>query len=130
GFGCVGQGLHNVLSHSKGIKAEILKICIKNPEKKRSLPSHYFTVDKNELLFNDEINVIVELIDDPEAAFEIVKAALENGKAVVTANKKMIADHFRELFDLQLKYQVPLLYEASSCGCIPIIRNLEEYYDN
>jgi len=39
----------------------------------------------------------VELIDDADAAFEIVKAALEKGKAVVTANKKMIAEHFEEL---------------------------------
>lgn len=130
GFGCVGQGLYNVLSHSKGIKAEIHKICIKNPDKKRSLPGHYFTLDKNELLFNEDIHVIVELIDDPVAAFDIVKTALQNGKAVVTANKKMLADNFEELFRLQAEYNVPLLYEASCCGCIPIIRNLEEYYDN
>lgn len=130
GFGCVGQGLYNVLSHSKGIKAEIRKICIKNADKKRSLPEHYFTLDKNELLFNEDIDVIVELIDDPVAAFDIVKTALQNGKAVVTANKKMLADNFEELFRLQLESNVPLLYEASSCGCIPIIRNLEEYYDN
>ncbi|MFS8615856.1 MAG: homoserine dehydrogenase [Solitalea sp.] len=130
GFGCVGQGLYNVLSHSKGIKAEIHKICIKNASKKRTLPEHYFTLDKNELLYNDEIDVIVELIDDPVAAFDIVKTALENGKAVVTANKKMLADNFEELFRIQQASNVPLLYEASSCGCIPIIRNLEEYYDN
>lgn len=130
GFGCVGQGLYNVLSHSKGIKAEIHKICIKNANKKRSLPDHYFTLDKNELLFDENIDVIVELIDDPVAALEIVKTALKNGKAVVTANKKMLADNFEELFRLQQSAGVPLLYEASSCGCIPIIRNLEEYYDN
>lgn len=130
GFGCVGQGLYNVLSHSKGIKADIVKICIKDPAKKRSLPASYFTVDKNELLFDDDIHVIVELIDDPEAAFDIVKTALQNGKAVVTANKKMVADHFEALYRLQTKHQVPVLYEASCCGCIPIIRNLEEYYDN
>ena len=43
------------------------------------------------------INVIVELIDDADAAFDIVKTALQNGKAVVSANKKMIAEHFEEL---------------------------------
>lgn len=130
GFGCVGQGLYNVLHQTEGIKAEILKICIKNPNKKRSLPDDYFTLDKNDILFNEDINVVVEMIDDPEAAFEIVKTALQNGKAVVTANKKMIADHFVELYELQRQYNVPLLYEASACASIPIIRNLEEYYDN
>ncbi|POY36034.1 homoserine dehydrogenase [Solitalea longa] len=130
GFGCVGQGLYNVLNQTEGIKAEILKICIKNADKKRALPAEYFTVEKNEILFNDDINVVVEMIDDAEAAFEIVKTALQNGKAVVTANKKMIADHFVELYELQQQYNVPLLYEASACASIPIIRNLEEYYDN
>ena len=52
------------------------------------------------------------------------------GKSVVTANKKMIADHFAELLQLQKEFDVPLLYEAACCASIPIIRNLEEYYDN
>ena len=70
------------------------------------------------------------MIDDADAAYEIVKTALQNGKAVVTANKKMIAEHFEELLQLQKEYNVPLLYEAACCASIPIIRNLEEYYDN
>ena len=45
-------------------------------------------------------------------------------------NKVMVANHFRELVDLQEKYKVSLLYEASAGASIPIIRNLEEYYDN
>jgi homoserine dehydrogenase len=76
------------------------------------------------------VDVVIELIDDPEAAYDIVKAALQKGKAVVTANKKMVADNLTELFELQQKHHAPLLYEASSCASIPIIRNLEEYYDN
>ena len=66
----------------------------------------------------------------PNAAFEIVKTALQNGKAVVTANKKMLAEHLEEIYDLQHQYGKPVLYEGSVCGSIPIIRNLEEYYDN
>jgi len=74
--------------------------------------------------------VIVELIDDADAAFEIVKTALQKGKAVVSANKKMIAANFEELILLQRKHNTALLYEAACCASIPIIRNLEEYYDN
>ena len=77
-----------------------------------------------------EINIVVELIDDAQAAFEFVKKALENGKQVVTANKKMVADNFTELIYLQKKYGRALLYEGACCASIPIIRNLEEYYDN
>jgi len=130
GFGVVGQGLYHVLEETKGIKAEILKICVKNSEKKRPLPMEYFTYKKEDILENPEVDVVLELIDDPEAAFEIVKSALTNGKAVVTANKKMVADHMTELYDLQNKYNAPLLYEGACCASIPIIRNLEEYYDN
>ena len=130
GFGVVGQGLYHVLEETKGIKAEILKICVKNSDKKRSLPMEYFTYDKLDILENPEVDVVLELIDDPEAAFEIVKASLMKGKAVVTANKKMVADHMTELYELQNKYNAPLLYEGACCASIPIIRNLEEYYDN
>ena len=130
GFGCVGQGLYDVLSKTSGIKAQIIKICVKDKNKKRSIGQSNFTFDKNELLDDESINVIVELIDNADEAFEIVSAALKRGKAVVTANKKMLAEHFEELYNLQLKYKVPLLYEASVCASIPIIRTLEEYYDN
>jgi homoserine dehydrogenase len=73
---------------------------------------------------------VVELIDDAKAAYAIVKTSLENGKAVVTANKKMLAEHLEEIYTLQQKHNQPVLYEGSVCGSIPIIRNLEEYYDN
>jgi homoserine dehydrogenase len=130
GFGVVGQGLYDVLNKTQGTKAQIHKICVKDRSKPRSLPSEYFTFDKEDILSSDEIDVVVELIDNAEDAFEIVSTALRKGKAVVTANKKMLAERFQELFDLQHRHQAPLLYEAATCGSIPIIRNLEEYYDN
>ena len=130
GFGVVGQGLYHVLEETKGIKAEILKICVKNPNKKRPLSMDYFTYDKDDILENPEVDVVLELIDDPDAAYEIVKSALTKGKAVVTANKKMVADNMTELYELQSKYGAPILYEGACCASIPIIRNLEEYYDN
>ncbi len=130
GFGCVGYGLHEVLQRTPTLKTSIKKICVKDKNKARQISAEHFTFDKNEILNDDEINVVVELIDDADAAFSIVSAALKKGKAVVTANKKMIAEHFNELLELQKTYQVPLLYEAACCASIPIIRNLEEYYDN
>lgn len=130
GFGCVGQGLYYVLNNSKGFTSNITKIAVKNKNKQRNLPKEVFTYDKFEILNNPDINLVVELIDDATEAFEIVKYAIQNGKHVVTANKKMVATHLQELVDLQNKHNVSLLYEASSCGSIPIIRTLEEYFDN
>lgn len=130
GFGCVGTGLWYVLQETKNEYTDIKKICIKNLDKKRSIDKSYFTANKHDLLDDPNIDVIVELIDDADAAFEIVKEAMEKGKGVVSANKKMIAENLETLVDLQRKHNVPFLYEGSSCASIPIIRNLEEYYDN
>lgn len=130
GFGVVGKGLYDVLQSTPALQASIKKICIKDDSKKRPIAEHHFTTNVHELLNDDSINVIVELIDDAEAAYHIVKAALQKGKAVVSANKKMIASHFEELLQLQQQYNAALLYEGACCASIPIIRNLEEYYDN
>ncbi|MFA6260904.1 MAG: homoserine dehydrogenase [Bacteroidia bacterium] len=130
GFGCVGHGLYHVLQQSSGIPAEITKVCIKNPGKKRDADPALFTTHKLEILNDPLIQVVVELIDDADEAYAIVKAALLNGKAVVTANKKMMAEHFNELYELQQSTGIPILYEGAVCGAIPIIRSLEEYYDN
>jgi homoserine dehydrogenase len=129
GFGVVGQGLHDII-RSQQLNLEVVKIAIKNPEKKRTLNANLFTTSHDEILANPEINTIVELIDDATAAFQIVKTALSNGKNVVSANKKMIAMHLAELVELQKIHGTSLLYEGAVCGSIPIIRNLEEYYDN
>jgi homoserine dehydrogenase len=130
GFGCVGQGLYHVLHETHGVKAEIKKICVRHKNKPRPIPEHFFTYDRDEILNDPEIDIIVELIDDSRAAFEIVKTALEHRKAVVTANKKMLAEHLDEIYSLQQIYGKPVLYEGAVCGSIPILRNLEEYYDN
>jgi homoserine dehydrogenase len=130
GFGCVGQGLYHVLNETHGVKAEIKKICVKNRDKQRIIDTNYFTYEANDILNDPEIDVVVELIDDAHAAFDIVKKSIQNGKHVVTANKKMLAEHLEEIYDLQQKYDRSILYEGSVCGSIPILRNLEEYYDN
>jgi homoserine dehydrogenase len=130
GFGVVGEGLYKILKQTPSLNARIKRIVIKHPDKKRNAPGEIFTQLANEVLNDDSINVIVELIDDADAAYYIVTEALKKGKAVVSANKKLIAEHLEELLALQKKHNVPFLYEASTCASIPVIRNLEEYYDN
>jgi homoserine dehydrogenase len=130
GFGCVGQGLYDVLNHSQGLEASIDRICVKDRNKKRKIDASYFTFEKADILSSKKHDVIVELIDTSEEAFRIVKEAMENGVSVVSANKKMLAENFEALYKLQEKNNVALIYEGSAGGSIPIIRNLEEYYDN
>ena len=130
GFGVVGEGLYKVLQQTPSLNASIKKVCIKNFGKKRNAPAALFTTDKDELLNDRDINVIVEVIDDADAAFEIVTIALKNGKDVVSASKKMIAEHLPALLELQQQTGKSFLYESAACASIPVIRNLEEYYDN
>lgn len=129
GFGTVGRGLYDVLQRIDAKNVEIKRICVRDITKQRAVEANF--TDKADDIFNDpDINFIVELIDDADAAYTIVKRALISGLPVVSGNKKMLAYHIEELIGLQAKYNTALLYDASACGSIPVIRNLEEYYDN
>ncbi len=130
GYGVVGESLHHVLKHSKTVDASVSKICVRQKDKKRSLPENQFTFNKEDIINDRDINLVVELIDDADEAYDIVKRCLQNKKSVVSGNKKMLAHHLDELIQLQEETQTSLLYDASACGSIPIIRNIEEYYDN
>ncbi len=130
GFGVVGECLYKVLEKSPTTKATIKSICVKDPLKKRSVAKELFCTDYDVILKDPEINLVVELIDDADEAYNIVKVALLSGKSVVSGNKKMLAAHLEELINIQKEHGVALLYDASACGSIPVIRNLEEYYDN
>src|ERR1700679_2277209 len=89
GFGVVGEGLYKVLQQTPSLKATIKKVCIKDPGKKRAAPAELFTTDRQEILQDPDINVIVEVINESGPAFEIVSTALRSGKSVVSASKKM-----------------------------------------
>src|ERR1700722_3598056 len=130
GFGVVGEGLYKVLQQTPSLKATIKKVCIKHAGKKREAPAELFTTDRDVILNDPDINVVVEVINESGPAFEIVSRALRSGKSVVSASKKMIAEHLPELLQLQKETNASLLYEAAACASIPVIRNLEEYYDN
>ncbi len=130
GFGVVGEGIYQVLQQTPSLHASIKKVCIKHAEKKRNADAHLFTTDYNEILNDPQINLVVELIDDADEAYKIVTTAFKKKRSVVSANKKLIAEHLAELIFLQQEHEVSFLYEAAVCGSIPIIRNLEEYYDN
>ena len=130
GFGVVGSGIYQVLRKSKNADAEIVKICVADLSKPRTLAPSFFTDRAEDILDDPDINLIVEVINDAEAAYRIVKTALTRGKDVVSGSKTMLAFHLDEFIEIQRRYGTALLYDASSCGSIPVIRNLEEYYDN
>lgn len=132
GFGTVGQGVYRVITSAKNAHASIRRVCVRNINKERDIETpHGLLTDDADDIFNDpEINLIVEVVDDASASYRIVTTALKKGLPVVSGSKAMIAVHLPELIELQEKHHTAILYDASSCGSIPVIRNLEEYYDN
>ena len=131
GFGTVGKGLYDVLKKIQPENVSIVKVCVRNVAKHSTeAPELKFTSNADDIFSDTRINFIVELIDDAEAAYGIVKRALQAKIPVVSGNKKMLARHIQEMIQLQRDNDTALLYDASACGSIPVIRNLEEYYDN
>lgn len=131
GFGTVGKGLYDVLKKIQPENVSIVKVCVRNVAKHSAEAQELeFTSNADDIFTDPRINFIVELIDDAEAAYGIVKRALQAKIPVVSGNKKMLARHIQEMIQLQRDNDTALLYDASACGSIPVIRNLEEYYDN
>jgi homoserine dehydrogenase len=89
------------------------------------VPTELFTTDPYELIQDPEIDIIVEVMGGFDNTLEILLAALERRKSVVTANKDLIAVHGKELLDAAAKAQVDFLFEGSVAGGIPIIRPLK-----
>ncbi len=136
GFGTVGSSLAQLLQERQaslreitGLDIQLSRVAVRNKERYdfSSLSSDVAVTDDAMTLVNDpEVDVVVELIGGISPAKELVRAALELGKPVVTGNKALIASHGPELFMLAKNNKVDLLFEASTAGAIPILRPLRE----
>ena len=95
GFGVVGQGVYEVIRKSKNAHAEIVKICVHDLKKPRQVevPASLLTDKAEDILNNPDIDLIVEVINNADDAFSIVKTALEKGVPVVSGSKAMLAKH-------------------------------------
>lgn len=130
GVGTVGTSVANILKDNKNIITaragiEIVPTLgvVSNLDKKRDVEIE-LTTDINRVLEDDSIDIVVELMGGVEKPYEIVKKALEKGKAVVTANKALLAYHRYEL--QELAGDTPFEFEASVAGGIPIINALRD----
>ena len=129
GAGTIGSGLIHLLTTNPAAQnLRIKTVLVRDLSKPRAgLPADVRLTNRPEDLTTDpEIDVVVELLGGVEEAFRVVSLALTSGKAVVTANKNLLAERGPELFALAHKHQVALGFEASVCGGIPIIRLIQE----
>jgi homoserine dehydrogenase len=130
GVGTVGTSVVNILKDNQeiisaraGTKIEVKSGVVRDLSKKRDLEI-ILSDNADDVLNDPEIDVVVELMGGVEDAFEVVKRALKNGKAVVTANKALLAYHRYEL--QELAGDLAFEYEASVAGGIPIINALRD----
>jgi homoserine dehydrogenase len=130
GVGTVGTSVVNILKDNQeiisaraGTKIEVKSGVVRDLSKRRDL-GIILSDNVNDVLDDPEIDIVVELMGGVEDAFEVVKHALKNGKAVVTANKALLAYHRYEL--QELAGDLAFEYEASVAGGIPIINALRD----
>ncbi|KEO74155.1 homoserine dehydrogenase [Anditalea andensis] len=124
GFGVVGQGYHTIAeSHDNDLLPYQIVIKEQNKSRPQNLP---FIFNAEKLI--DEAEIGIELISDSDAAYKFIRAFLERGKRVITANKKVIAANLPELIALQKQYGGSILYEAAVAASIPVICNLQTQY--
>ena len=135
GFGNVGTGVWKILIENKkeimkrsNYEIEVSKILVQNINKKRDieLPSGVLTDNIDDIINDDSIKIVVELVGGREEAMEYMIRAMKAKKHVVTANKLVIANYGKELFETAQQEDVLFYYEASVAGGIPIIREIKE----
>lgn len=130
GVGTVGQSVCQILEDNKDIitaraGVEITPVAgvVNNLSKKRGVAIK-LSDNVDDILNDDSIDVVVELMGGIDTPYAVVKKALEKGKAVVTANKALLAYHRYELQDIA--GETPFEFEAAVAGGIPIITALRE----
>jgi homoserine dehydrogenase len=135
GCGTVGSALVEMVADparaaeielAAGVRLEIVGIAVRNARADRAAPRELLTEDAKGLVERDDVDVVVELIGGLDPARELLEAALNAGKPVVTGNKALLARVGGELADLASARGVDLLYEAAVASAIPVIRPLRE----
>lgn len=136
GLGTVGSGLVKILASNAdwierrlGRRVVVKTALVRDPSKARALPPEMnirLTQDIRDLLDDQELDIIVELMGGLDTSFDLISAALAQGKPVVTANKALLAERGAALFSLAAECDAALYYEASVAGGIPIVQVLKE----
>jgi homoserine dehydrogenase len=135
GFGTVGGALLRKLvqeaesiSAKTGLELDVVKVAVRDLAKVRvvDLADGVLTDTPDDVVNDPGVQLVVEIMGGEDPAGDLVAAALQAGKPVVTANKTLIAARGEELLTLAESAGVPLLFEAAVGGGIPIIRPLSE----
>jgi homoserine dehydrogenase len=135
GCGTVGAAVARLLSdHGSdierrvGCRLELVRVAVRNPAADRDVhvPREWFTATPEEVVDDPEVDVVCEVIGGIEPARSLILRSLRAGKPVVTANKELLANFGRELFDAAEESGADLAFEGSVGGGIPLVRPMKE----
>jgi len=134
GFGTVGRATADIISkhadlieQRSGVRLEVTAVCRRSGVQPRDTPKGASAVsDWKQLLEDTNVDVVVETMGGTGESLQLLRAALVQGKPVVTANKNLLAEHGDELFALAATHNLPIGFEASVAGGIPILRVIHE----
>jgi homoserine dehydrogenase len=115
------------LSTRAGATLVLKKIAVRDIKSAREgINPALLTTDAQSVINDPEIDIIIEVMGGIDPSRELILAAINNGKSVVTANKALLATHGADLFTAADNKGVDLYYEAAVAGAIPIIRPMRE----
>lgn len=135
GHGTIGGGVSRILlrdceriAQKTGANLVLAAICTIDADLDPEIYDNYreLFIEAERVFADPSITIICETIGGDGIAFTFVKKALESGKSVVTANKKLIALHFQELAELAQKTGGHLLFEAAVGGGIPLLSTIKD----
>src|SRR5258708_1835763 len=135
GYGTVGRATAEILTsnaeairlRTDGIPIHVTRIARKTPTTfEAGVNGVRIESDWRQIASADDVDIVVEAMGGTDIAYDVVRSSLEHGKAVVTANKALIALHGEELFALAQQKNLPIGIEASVAGGVPVIRAISE----
>jgi homoserine dehydrogenase len=135
GAGTVGGGVIKILAQEMQfirnklqLPLELKKIATLEPQRLQNFPVGDAKIVKDglEIAKDPEIDIVIELIGGTTTAKNVVLTAIENGKHVITANKKLIAEYGPEIFAAADKKNVSVYFEAAVGGGMPTIKTARE----
>ncbi len=131
GLGTVGSGVWHILADPLDRdpllkQVEIVGIAVRSLDIPRIVPEHLLTTDAHSLVTDPNVDIVIEVMGGVEATLPLLKTALDHGKHVISANKALLARHYRQLSALARLRGVYLLFEAAVAGGIPLIQPVRQ----
>ena len=135
GLGTVGAGVYKHVAQNRallmervGVELVVRRAIVRDPSKARVAgpPPQELSTRWQDLIDDPAIDIVVELMGGIDEPLALIRAAIAAGKMVVTGNKALLAEHGQEIFALAAENKVPVFFEASTAGGIPIIKTIRE----